>query len=89
VFFWKTFNFDDFALAQFIACPIQGICTAEFSFSTAVIDLPVILKRTIINFAKRLNEQHQLFDGVPAIHEHPVSNAMSLKATDDVSISRT
>jgi hypothetical protein len=38
--------------------------------AAAVVDLAVALERAVKEFAQRLDEQHQVLDGVPSIHEH-------------------
>jgi hypothetical protein len=55
---------------QGVRVSVECVHTPIRLLAVRVIDLAVVLQRTIIGFGKRLDEQHQVFGGIPCIHQH-------------------
>lgn len=68
--FGKIFDFDDFAVGRFIRRPLQAIEPLIGPLSRRVIDLPVVLQWTIEHFVQLVDIHHQIFSGIPGVHQH-------------------
>lgn len=70
VVFRKTSDLDDLAPFKLRWTPVQRIDAPIRPRTTGIIHLAISLERAIIDFLQRLDEQHQLLGGIPAIHEY-------------------
>jgi hypothetical protein len=68
--FRKPFEFDQLAVFKFIGTPIKRIDSSVRLLSTSSIDLTIVFEWIVINLFPRLNEQHQVFSGIPGVHQH-------------------
>lgn len=68
----KPLDLDYFASLKLQRRPNQSIGAAVVSLSHAVVDLPVVFERALVDFFQGLDERHRLLGGVPAIDKHPI-----------------
>ena len=66
----KASNLDGLATLLFNRIPAQCIHTAIAQHASTVVDLAVGLQGTVVESAHRLDEQHHVLGGVPAVKQH-------------------
>ena len=66
----EAFDLDDFAMFLFGFRPLKTVHTLVRSCATRIIDLAIILERTVVNLVQPVNCEHHFFRGVPAIHQN-------------------
>src|SRR5579883_10656 len=70
VVFGKAFDFKPLALLKLTLIPSERIDSLVRLLTTRLIDLAVGFEWAVVNLLERLNEQHQVFGGVPGVHQH-------------------
>ena len=66
----KSFDLDDFSMPSLRILPRQGIDPPVRRAPARIIHLPIALERTVVRLALGFDKQHQVFGGVPRIHQH-------------------
>src|SRR5271157_4265552 len=66
----KAFDLDQFAMFLFTLGPRQRIHSPIRLGTARIIDLAVILERTVEDLVEPIDRQHHLLGGVPAVHQH-------------------
>jgi hypothetical protein len=70
VVFGKAFDLDGLAVSLFSRIPAQRTDALVRLCPTGIIHLAVRLEGAIIDFLQGLDEQHQVFGGIPTVHQH-------------------
>lgn len=76
--FGKAFNFESLAASELIDAPVKRIDSLIRMFSSRVIHLAIVFEWTVVDFVKRLNEQHQVFGRIPSVHQHGLERQLFL-----------
>jgi hypothetical protein len=65
----KAFDLDPFAHHPLLGAPIKDVHPLVGPHAARIIDLAIILERAVVHFPERLNIQHQIFGGIPSVHQ--------------------
>ena len=68
----KPFDFDPLALLQFGLAPPERIHPLIGLRAARIIHRAIIAQRTVVNLFQGLDEEQQVFGGVPGVHQHRV-----------------
>ena len=66
----KTSDFDDLTMLLLFFCPFRAIHPLVRFYTARFIHQAIILERAVVDFAQFLNLEHDIFGGIPAIHQH-------------------
>jgi hypothetical protein len=66
----EAFDLDDFAMFLFGFRPVKTVHASVRSCATRIIDLAIILERTVVNLVQPVNCEHHFFRGVPTIYQN-------------------
>ena len=67
---WQALEFDGFALIPLLRRPRQAVHALIGLTVARVIDLPIVLQRTVVILLETVNALHQCDGGIPRIHQH-------------------
>jgi len=66
----KAFDFNHFAVRQVIGRPVEAIDALVRLLISRVIHLAIVFERTVEYFVQLVHIQHQVFGGIPGVHQH-------------------
>src|SRR3954470_15741200 len=72
MFFGKAFELDQLAVPTFPGRPVERVHTPIGGSRAGIIHLTIVLEWAIVDFVHLLNGEHDVFGGIPAIHEDSV-----------------
>ncbi len=78
VVFGKAFDLNPLAVLKLRFRPRERIHAPVRLRALRIVHLPVVLERAVVDFVQRFDVKHQVFRGVPGVHQHGLKRQLLL-----------